>query len=46
MVFVHRAVPLWAAKLQIQIVAHKRLLLMDYVLTISKTDLLTLTGQH
>ena len=33
-VFVHRAVHLWAAKLQIQIVAHERLLLIDYVSTI------------
>ena len=45
-VFVHRAVHLWAAKLQIQIVAHKRLLLIDYVSTVSKNDLPTLTGQQ
>lgn len=44
-VFVHRAVPLWAAKLQIQIVAHEKLLLIDYVSTISKTDLPAFTGQ-
>ena len=44
-VFVHRAVLLWAAKLQIQIVAHERLLLIDYVSTISKSDLPTFTGQ-
>ena len=33
-VFVHRAVHLWAAKLRIQIIAHERLLLIDYVSTI------------
>ena len=44
-VFVHRAVHLWAAKLQIQIIAHERLLLIDYVSTSSKTDLPTFTGQ-
>ena len=33
------------AKLQIQIVAHEKLLLIDYVSTISKTDLPAFTGQ-
>ena len=44
-VFVHCAVSLITAKLQIQIVAHEKLLLIDYVSTISKTDLPAFTGQ-
>lgn len=44
-VFVHRAVPLWAAKLQIQIVAPLETFEKDCISIISKSDESTFTGQ-
>lgn len=35
-----------SSKLQIQIVAHEKILLIDCVSTISKTDMSTFTGQE